>query len=118
MAQDRSRAAVPLYHEPSWFDKFKMGALMGGTVGVCLGFLFGSYQVLFHGPGQHGYMGTMSRAMLSSGTTFGFFMGIGTVIRTEEADPMRQLISKRMGAVPLRRLEVYVEDREAVTRMM
>jgi len=32
--------------EPTVFDKLKMGAMMGGTVGLCLGFLLGGYSVL------------------------------------------------------------------------
>lgn len=28
------------------FERFKMGALMGGSVGACIGILFGSYAVM------------------------------------------------------------------------
>lgn len=32
--------------EPSTFDKMKMGAAMGGTVGLCIGFVFGSFTLM------------------------------------------------------------------------
>ncbi|KAI8066157.1 hypothetical protein BDF21DRAFT_345960 [Thamnidium elegans] len=33
--------------EPSAFDKMKMGATMGGTVGLCIGFVFGSISFFY-----------------------------------------------------------------------
>ncbi len=36
-----------------------------------------------HGPGPSGYMRTIGKYMMQSGASFGFFMGIGTVIRSE-----------------------------------
>ncbi|WFD43790.1 subunit of TIM23 translocase complex [Malassezia psittaci] len=35
------------------------------------------------GPGPRGALATLSQYMLSSGATFGFFMSIGSVLRTE-----------------------------------
>ncbi|KAI9026915.1 mitochondrial genome maintenance protein Mgr2 [Hyaloraphidium curvatum] len=96
------------YREPTWFDKWKMGALMGGTVGMCIGFLFGSYAVLRYGPGPNGYIRSIGKYMFSSAASFGFFMGIGTVIRTE---------GKRSIAFD-RPLTVRIADREAMEKRL
>lgn len=32
--------------EPTTFDKMKMGAMMGGTVGLCVGLVFGTINIL------------------------------------------------------------------------
>lgn len=32
--------------EPTAFEKMKMGALMGGTVGLCIGFVFGGINLI------------------------------------------------------------------------
>ncbi|KAI0883879.1 reactive mitochondrial oxygen species modulator 1-domain-containing protein [Annulohypoxylon maeteangense] len=68
---------------PSTVDKLKMGALMGGTVGVIIGFLYGTVSIFRYGPGPNGIFRTLSQYMLGSGATFGFFMSIGSVIRTD-----------------------------------
>ncbi|OCF34327.1 protein mgr2 [Kwoniella heveanensis CBS 569] len=67
----------------STFDKMKMGAIMGSCVGLTIGFIFGTFSVLRAGPGPRGLVATLSQYMLSSAATFGFFMSIGSVIRTE-----------------------------------
>ncbi|WVW86821.1 protein mgr2 [Kwoniella bestiolae CBS 10118] len=67
----------------STFDKMKMGAIMGSCVGLTIGFIFGSFSVMRAGPGPRGLVATLSQYMLSSAATFGFFMSIGSVIRTE-----------------------------------
>lgn len=69
-------------HGPSTFDKLKMGALMGGSVGLVVGFLFGGFNILRYGAGPNGYVRSVGQAMASSAAMFGFFMSIGTVIRT------------------------------------
>ena len=38
-----------------------------------------------NGPGSRGYVETLTRTMVSSTATFAFFMAIGSVIRSEEA---------------------------------
>ncbi|KAI1873893.1 uncharacterized protein JN550_003162 [Neoarthrinium moseri] len=74
-------------HGPSNIDKLKMGAMMGGTVGCIMGFVFGTVNIFRYGAGPNGIMRTLGQYMAGSGATFGFFMGIGSVIRTD-ASPM------------------------------
>ncbi|KAI1779252.1 reactive mitochondrial oxygen species modulator 1-domain-containing protein [Hypoxylon cercidicola] len=68
---------------PSTVDKLKFGAMMGGTVGVIIGFIFGVSSIFRFGAGPNGIMRTLGQYMLVSGSTFGFFMSIGSVIRTD-----------------------------------
>ncbi|KAI0455699.1 reactive mitochondrial oxygen species modulator 1-domain-containing protein [Xylaria acuta] len=68
---------------PSTTEKLKMGAMMGGTVGVIIGFIFGTVNIFRYGAGTNGIMRTLGQYMAGSGATFGFFMGIGSVIRTD-----------------------------------
>ncbi|KAJ7151546.1 reactive mitochondrial oxygen species modulator 1-domain-containing protein [Mycena filopes] len=69
--------------EPSVWTKRTMGALMGGGVGLTIGFLFGSWSIMQHGAGPRGVLSTLSKTMLSSAATFGFFLSIGSVIRND-----------------------------------
>lgn len=61
-----------------------MGAMMGGCVGLGMGFIFGGYNMLKTGPGPNGYLRTLGQYMLGSAMTFGFFMSIGSAIRMDE----------------------------------
>ncbi|ROT40981.1 hypothetical protein SODALDRAFT_330703 [Sodiomyces alkalinus F11] len=74
---------------PSNFDKFKMGAMMGGSVGAIMGFIFGTYSIFRYGAGPNGIMRTLGQYMLGSGSTFGFFMAVGSVIRSD-ASPIAE----------------------------
>ncbi|KAI8182085.1 Protein MGR2 [Colletotrichum sp. SAR 10_75] len=60
---------------PSIADKLKMGALMGGS----------SVNIMRYGAGPNGIMRTLGQYMAGSGATFGFFMSIGSVIRSDSA---------------------------------
>lgn len=65
------------------FDKFKMGAIMGSCVGLCVGVLFGGFTILKNGPGSNGSLKTLGQYIMGSVGTFGLFMSIGSVIRSE-----------------------------------
>ncbi|KZZ86872.1 mitochondrial genome maintenance protein Mgr2 [Ascosphaera apis ARSEF 7405] len=57
---------------PSTFDKFKMGALMGGTVGAIMGFIMGTVTIFNYGAGPNGVMRTLGKYVAGSGATFGY----------------------------------------------
>ncbi|ORX82099.1 hypothetical protein BCR32DRAFT_292861 [Anaeromyces robustus] len=69
--------------ESSNLEKFSRGALSGASVGLCLGFIYGTYNVLRVGPGNGSITGTIAKSMGASAASFGFFMGIGSLIRSE-----------------------------------
>ncbi|KAI9475873.1 MAG: reactive mitochondrial oxygen species modulator 1-domain-containing protein [Benjaminiella poitrasii] len=73
--------------EPSTFDKMRMGAMMGGTVGLCIGFVFGTVSLIRFGSGSKGPINMLSKYMLGSAASFGFFMSIGSVVRSENRLP-------------------------------
>ncbi|KAI9296163.1 putative mitochondrial genome maintenance protein Mgr2 [Neoconidiobolus thromboides FSU 785] len=72
--------------QPSYFDRMKMGLMMGGAVGATMGFLLGGVQVLVYGPGPKGYLRSVGSSMLQSATFFGSLMAIGSLIRSQEAN--------------------------------
>ncbi|KAJ1506020.1 subunit of TIM23 translocase complex [Coelomomyces lativittatus] len=69
--------------QPTIWDKLKMGATMGGLVGLGIGFVFGNVQYLAYGSRGRGYFRSLASAMGTSAASFAFFMAIGTVVRTE-----------------------------------
>ncbi|PPQ67385.1 hypothetical protein CVT25_005964 [Psilocybe cyanescens] len=72
--------------EPSvWKKSTLMGALMGGGVGLTIGFIFGSWSIIRGGAGPRGALSTLSQYMLSSAATFSFFLSIGSVIRNDSS---------------------------------
>lgn len=103
----------------------KMGALMGTGVGLTIGFIFGSFSILRGGAGPRGAMATLSQYMMSSAATFGFFLSIGSVIRSDgvlpahleamhaQLTPMMMLRSRQEGAALMR--SRWATEKQAAT---
>ncbi|CAO3611629.1 unnamed protein product [Mucor fragilis] len=87
--------------EPSTFEKMKMGAAMGGTVGLCIGFVFGSISLMRFGSGNKSPISMLSQYMIGSAASFGFFMSIGSVVRSEN----------RLAMTPNMHLPVVINQR-------
>mmetsp|Transcript_11793 Transcript_11793/g.19916 ORF Transcript_11793/g.19916 Transcript_11793/m.19916 type:complete len:104 (-) Transcript_11793:52-363(-) len=64
---------------------FFMGFLMGGAVGGLMGGLTGTYFAF-----QYRQFSLIPLMAISSGCSFGFFMGIGSVMRSQDAQPQGQ----------------------------
>lgn len=75
-----------------------MGAIMGTSVGACIGAMFGTIAILRYpetlnlcvlmlfrrGHGGNGFFPTIGKIMLQSGASFGLFMGIGSLVRCDD----------------------------------
>ncbi|KAH7405948.1 hypothetical protein DE146DRAFT_428982 [Phaeosphaeria sp. MPI-PUGE-AT-0046c] len=94
---------------PSTLDKLKMGGMMGGSVGLIIGFIFGAQyrrlllpvsdfagftNIVRFGPGPNGMLRTLGQYMMGSAATFGFFMAIGTTIRTDSSPIATEAFSR------------------------
>ncbi|KAF8823877.1 hypothetical protein HHX47_DHR9000383 [Lentinula edodes] len=98
---------------PSTIDKLKMGAMMGGTAGLAMGFLFGSWTIIRYGPGPNGAMATLSKYMLNQAAFFGFFFSVGSVIRNDS-----ELSAAQASQMARYSTAMSIRSRAEGTRMM
>ncbi|KAF4012697.1 hypothetical protein G4228_004289 [Cervus hanglu yarkandensis] len=63
--------------QPSCFNCMKMGFVMGCSVGMAAGALFGTFSCLRMGMWGRELMGSIRKTMMQSDSTFGTFMAIG-----------------------------------------
>ncbi|KAB7504729.1 UNVERIFIED_CONTAM: hypothetical protein RMT77_010136 [Armadillidium vulgare] len=66
---------------PSCWDKVKLGFMMGFTVGIATGSLFGGFTAIRYGLRGKELVASVGKVMMQSGGTFGTFMAIGAGIR-------------------------------------
>ncbi|CAK9814972.1 Reactive oxygen species modulator 1 [Anthophora plagiata] len=66
---------------PSCWDRMKFGFVVGFSVGVASGIIFGGYSAYRYGLRGKELINNMGKTMLQGGGTFGTFMAIGTGIR-------------------------------------
>ncbi|PAA63347.1 hypothetical protein BOX15_Mlig015874g1, partial [Macrostomum lignano] len=66
---------------PSCFDRVKLGFLMGFSVGVGGGLIFGTFGGLRMGYRGRELVRLVGSRMLQGGGSFGLFLSIGTLIR-------------------------------------
>ncbi|XP_032793000.1 reactive oxygen species modulator 1 [Daphnia magna] len=67
--------------QQSCFDKMKVGFIMGFSIGMATGALFGGFGALRQGLRGRELINTVGKIMVQGGGTFGTFMAIGTGIR-------------------------------------
>jgi len=67
--------------QPDCWGSLKMGFMMGFTVGMGAGAIFGTVGGLRMGHRGRELMGSIGRTMMQSGGTFGTFMSIGMGMR-------------------------------------
>ncbi|RMY90351.1 hypothetical protein D0861_03687 [Hortaea werneckii] len=77
---------------PSTFDKGAIPTV--AAVGIIIGFIFGATNIIRFGPGPNGMLRTLGQYMAGSAATFGFFMSIGTTIRTESSPIVTEAFRK------------------------
>ncbi|CAK9799171.1 Reactive oxygen species modulator 1 [Anthophora quadrimaculata] len=75
--------ATGMYQQqaPSCWDRMKFGFMVGFSVGVASGIIFGGYSAYRYGLRGKELINNMGKTMLQGGGTFGTFMAIGTGIR-------------------------------------
>jgi hypothetical protein len=74
-----NRISNTLFGSSGVSGKFIQGAMMGATVGGCAGTVFGLVSFI-----QHRKVIYIPLVALSMAFSFGFFMGVGTVIRSDD----------------------------------
>ncbi|CAH1733369.1 reactive oxygen species modulator 1 [Aphis gossypii] len=67
--------------KPSCYDRVSTSFMMGATIGITLGILFGGIGGLRSGFRGRELISSMGKTMLQSGGTFGTFMGVGAALR-------------------------------------
>ncbi|WAR17605.1 ROMO1-like protein [Mya arenaria] len=66
---------------PSCMDRIKLGFMMGFSVGLATGVVFGGIQAFRFGARGRELIQTVGKSSLQGGGTFGTFMAIGSGIR-------------------------------------